>query len=228
MNDSAFSKQSTAPTSPTLKGALRSLILSLLINVGFPLLLIYILTTYMHTSEFIALSLASLVPIVDSVVEILRHRRLDLIAVFFLLGTSTSILALVLGGPIQLLIIRESFFSGALGLICLLSLIVFPRPLMFYVGRQMLTGNDPVRLQRFNENWQNPTMRASHRLVTSVWGVALIGEFLVRIVLALTLPTTIAFSLGSTILTITLAATFFWTFVYIARMRRKLAATETK
>ena len=171
--------------------------------------------------------MASLVPILDSVVEVTRHRRLDLVAIFFLLGTLTSILALVLGGPIQLLVIRESFFSGALGLICLLSFIVFPRPLMFYVGRQMLAGNDPVRIQRFNENWQNPAARASHRLVTSVWGVALLGEFLVRLVLALTLPTTLAFSLGSTVMSITLAAAFLWTFAYIARSRRKQVALET-
>lgn len=219
-------QQSQTPQLPSanLKDALKGLAVSLIINVGVPLLTIYLLTTYAHASEVLALSIASLIPILDSVYEVARHRRLDLVAIFFLLGALTNILALVLGGPVQLLIIRESFFSGALGLFCLLSLFVLPRPLMFYAGRQMLTGNDPIRVQRFNDNWvKNPAIRAGNRLVTTIWGVALLGEFIVRVIIALMLPTTLAYSLGSTIFTITLAATSLWTFAYIARARRKAA-----
>ena len=53
MTNSVISEQTPLPAGGTLKGALRGLALSLLINVGLPLLLIYILTTYMHASELL-------------------------------------------------------------------------------------------------------------------------------------------------------------------------------
>jgi hypothetical protein len=200
--------------------AVKGLLLSLLINVALPLLLIYWLTGYIHLTEVTALSIASIVPVLYSVFEVIRERKLDLIALFFLLGILTNIVAVFLGGNARLLVIRESFFTGALGLCCFLSLLL-PRPLMFYVGRQMIAGKDPERLARFNAGWQHPYARFVHRLITTVWGCAFIGEFIVRVFLALTLPVSLAYSLGSTILIIVLALTFTWTFAYIRYASRK-------
>jgi hypothetical protein len=139
-----------------------------------------------------------------------------------LLGTLTSILAIFLGGDARLLIIRESFFTGALGLVCLLSLLM-PRPLMFYVGRQMLAGNDVTKLANYNASWQNPYGRFVHRLITTVWGLAYVGEFIVRVILAYTLPPTEAFALGSTLLVVVTAGAFIWTFAYIRHTRQRTA-----
>ena len=207
-----------------MKGfAIKDIVVSLLINVGIPLLIIYTLTTHIHTSEFIALSVASIVPIGYSIFEVVRDRRLDLISIFFLLGIVTNIVAILLGGNVRLLIIRESFFSGALGLACFISLLLH-RPLMFYVGRQMLAGNDPARLATYNATWEDLATRAGHRLITTVWGAALLGEFIVRVIIAYTLPTTTAYALGTAIFTIVLASTFAWTFAYIRIMRQRAIA----
>ncbi|WP_126556761.1 VC0807 family protein [Dictyobacter kobayashii] len=203
------------------KEALRDLVISLLINVAVPLLLVYLMTTYLRFSELVALSVGSIVPIIHSVLELARKRRLDLVAVFFLLGVLTNVVAIFLGGNPQLLVIRESFFTGALGLFCLLSLLVMPRPLMFYVGRQMMVGNDPVRIQRFNASWQDRYVRSVHRIITIVWGVAMVGEFLSRVLIAYTLPVTLAYAIGVTILTCTLAGTFAWTLAYIRYATRE-------
>ncbi len=200
--------------------AIKGLLLSLLINVGLSLLAIQILTSYFHTSEIMALSIASLIPILNSVREVVSERKLDLIAIFFLLGIITNIVAIVMGGSARLLVIRESFFTGALGLICFISLLL-PRPLMFYVGRQMLAGKDPVKLAEFNAGWQNPYVRSVHRLITIVWGCALVGEFIVRVIIAYTLPLRVAFALGGTLLAVVLATTFAWTFAYIRYARKK-------
>jgi hypothetical protein len=200
--------------------AIKGLLISLVMNVGLPLLVIQILTSYWHTSEITALSIASIIPILNSVREVVSEHKLDLIAIFFLLGIITNIVAIVIGGNAQLLVIRESFFSGALGLVCFISLLL-PRPLMFYTGRQMLAGKDPVKLAEFNAGWQNPYVRAVHRLITVVWGCALVGEFIVRVIIAYTLPLRVAFALGSTILAVTLAVTLAWTFAYIRYARKK-------
>jgi len=207
------------------KLSIKDLLISLVLNVGVPLLIAYLLERYMHTSEVVALSIASIVPIVNTIVELVRNRRLDLIAIFFLLGLLTSIIAVFLGGSAQLLVIRESLFTGALGLACFFSLLL-PRPLMFYVGRQMMAGKDEAKLYQFNTGWQKPTVRFAHRLITTVWGCALVGEFLVRLVISYTLPATVAYGLGSTILIITIAVTFAWTFGYARYLRRKSEAQK--
>ena len=204
---------------------IRRLFVSLVINVGLPLLIIYLLTHYAHTTELTALSVAAIIPLLSTIVELVQHRRLDIIAIFYLLGTLTSILAISLGGDARLLIIRESFFTGALGLVCLISLL-FPRPLMFYVGRQMFAGNDATKVANFNAAWQNPRARFVHRLITTVWGCAFVGEFILRVIIAYTLPPTVAFGLGSTILIIVTAATFIWMFAYIRRVQQRSTSIQ--
>lgn len=160
-------------------------------------------------------------------VEVIRHRRLDIIAIFYLLGTLTSIAAIFLGGDARLLIIRESFFTGALGLVCLISLLL-PRPLIFYVGRQMLAGNDAAKVANFNGMWHNSHARFVHRLITAVWGSVYVVEFILRVILAYTLPPTLAFGLGSTLLIIVTAATFIWTFTYIRRVQKRNAQVQVQ
>ncbi len=209
------------------KLSLKDLFISLLLNVGLPLLIVFWLEKSAHTTEIVALSIASVVPILSSLVELARNRRLDLIAIFFLLGLLSSIAAIFLGGSPQLLVIRESFFTGTLGLACFVSLLL-PRPLMFYVGRQMLCGNDTAKLALFNAGWNNPYTRFVHRLITSVWGAALLGEFLLRLLISYTLAATVAYGLGSTILIVTIAVTFAWTFAYIRRVRSKIEATRDR
>lgn len=205
------------------KLSLKDLFISLLLNVGLPLLIVFLLEKSAHTTEIAALSIASVVPLLSSLVELARNRRLDLIAIFFLLGLLSSIVAIFLGGSPQLLVIRESLFTGTLGLACFVSLLL-PRPLMFYVGRQMLCGNDTPRLAQFNAGWNNPYTRFAHRLITSVWGTALFGEFLLRLLISYTLTATVAYGLGSTILIVTIAVTFAWTFAYIRRVRRRISS----
>jgi hypothetical protein len=73
-------------------------------------------------SELTALIFATAFPIPKSAYGLMRRRELDPIAVLALLGIATSILALVLGGGPRLLLIRESFFTGAFGIVCLISL----------------------------------------------------------------------------------------------------------
>ena len=206
---------------------IRGLLVSLVINVGLPLLIIYVLTHYAHTTELTALSIAAIVPLVSTIVELVRHRRLDIIAIFYLLGTLTSSVAIFLGGDARLLIIRESFFTGALGLVCLVSLLL-PRPLMFYVGRQMFAGNDATKVANFNAAWRNPYARFVHRLITAVWGCVYVCEFILRVLIAYTLPPTVAFGLGSTLLIIATAGTFIWMFAYLRHVRQRSTLTSVQ
>jgi hypothetical protein len=206
---------------------LRGILFSLALNVAIPLLLYNVCKNNYHTSDVVALSIAAIFPICDSIFEVVLHRQLDLIALLSVLGAVTSIVGVLLGGDAKLLLIRESFFTAALGLACFISFLL-PRPLMFYFGRQMMAGKDAAKLAAFNGQWKLPRIRFAHRLITFVWGCAFLGEFLVRIVLVLTLPPVLVLAFAPIITNGIVVGMILWTFAYVRNVRRKLEAQMDK
>lgn len=204
---------------------IRGLLISIVLNAVFPFILYTLTKRYISSSELVALSVAAVFPIVTSIFDVVRSHRLDFIAILALLGIITSVIGVLLGGDPKLLLIRESFLTGALGLACFVSLLM-PRPLMFYVGRQFMAGNDPAKIAAFNAQWQIPRARQVHRLITTVWGVAYVGEFILRVILVYTLPAGVVLIVspfmtgGATVLAIV------WTFSYVRRVSSRARAAQ--
>lgn len=207
---------SNAPTTQTSSTGfnIRGLLVSIVINAAIPFLLYTLTKKYISSSEVVALSIAALFPIFDSIFGIIRHRQLDLIAVLALLGIVVSLVGVLLGGDPKILLIRESFLTGALGIACFVSLLL-PRPLMFYFGRQMMAGRDPVKITQFDAQWQYPYARFVHRLITVVWGIAYVGEFILRVILVYTLPVSVVLLISPFLLGGITVATIVWTFAYV-------------
>ncbi len=170
-----------APNSEN-KSIIISLIWDIALNATIPVVCYFLAKRFISPSELTALIFATAFPLLKSAYDLIRRRELDPVAMLVLLGIVTSILALFLGGDPRVLLIRESFFTGAFGVACLISLI-FPRPIMFYFGRFFMAGKDPQKRETFNARWQNPVARRGHRLVTLVWGLVYAGEFLTRIIM---------------------------------------------
>lgn len=207
--------------SSTARGTdLRPILRSIVLNAVVPVVLYSLSKHYLAASEVVALSIAAIFPAVDSGWGVIRRRRLDVIALIALLSIAVSIVGVALGGSPKILLIRESFFTGALGLACFLSLLL-PRPLMFYFGRQFMAGDDPVRIERFNAQWRKPAVRRLHRLITIVWGAAFGGEFILRVVLVLTLPPVVVLAVTPFVTGAVVALTIAWTFAYVRRRLRE-------
>src|SRR4051794_30274159 len=100
------------------KGLYKGLLISLSFNVGIPLLLYYLTKSYLNASDVVALSVACIFPVVNNIVEIIRHRRLDFFGLIFLVGAVISTALTLLGGSTQFILIRESMITGAYGLLC--------------------------------------------------------------------------------------------------------------
>jgi hypothetical protein len=92
----------------------------------------------------------------------------------------------LISGSVFFALIKESFLTGVFGALCLGSLFV-QRPLLFYIVRQFVAGEDAERLAWWNGLWQYPDFRRGMRFVTFVWGIAYIAEALLRVVFAITL-----------------------------------------
>jgi hypothetical protein len=225
-NSSQHNPASGRPGSPRL---LRSVVLSAIVPAG----IYWCAKHFASSSEVAALCAASVFPLLYSLCEFVERRSYDLIAIFSLLGIAVSLVGVYLGGSVKILLIRESLFTGALGLACLISLLL-PRPLMFYVGRQFMTGNDPTLVAAFDARWQYPYARYVNRLITVVWGLAYLGEFTLRVVLVNMLSPALVLVISPFLLGGITTAAVVWTVAYVryaekrgAEMRRQREEAES-
>ena len=208
------------PPAGPARRVVRGLLISIVLNALVPVLLYHLAKHYLSAAEVTALGAAALFPLGLSILDLSRTRMLDPVALVSLMSIAVSMVAVTLGGSPKLLLIRESFFTGAFGIACFVSL-ALPRPIMFYFGRHFAAGRDPASIAEFDSGWQRLEFRHVARLITVVWGVASLLEFLVRVALVYTLPPAAVLVVSPIILGGLLIATIVWTFAYIRRMRAR-------
>src|SRR5689334_14493022 len=169
------------------KGAtILSLLSSIVINAALPIVIYWAMKTYANSSDFVALVASGVPSLIDSIVGVIRRKRIDLLAGIVLFGIITSLATMALGGSPKIYLIRESFFTAAFGLAYLVSLF-FPRPLAFYFARHFATGNNPENIRWFDSLWQYQQFRHTMRVVTVVWGISFLFEAALRTYLVIVL-----------------------------------------
>lgn len=206
----------------------RSVLPMLVLDVACPYLTYRLIRQYVPgLSVVFALALSGVFPALANIASILRTRTLDIIGMIVLVGIGVSIAAAFAGGDPKIVLIRESFVTGALGIVCLLSLL-WRRPLLFYIGREFTAGHDPARVAQFDGIWQYPNARRTFRIMTIVWGLGWVGEFLLKIaeVLILSIPQVLIIgpiiSNGATI------GLIVWTIRYARRSRERQTRTTQR
>lgn len=199
--------------------SLRQAVPSLIFDAVLPVVTFDVLTR-MGVSTLSALVAGGIFPAANIARGWFKSHRLDalgmIVLTFLVLGTATSLIS----GNVFFALIKDSFMTALFGLICLGSLLG-ARPLMFYVSRQFVAGEDPQRIEWWNGLWKYPTFSSAMRFVTAGWGVVYLAEAAVRVLfaLALTPATVVAISpvmaFGVTI------AMIAWTRRYMMAMRER-------
>ncbi|WP_088012401.1 VC0807 family protein [Gottfriedia acidiceleris] len=187
------------------------IIFTLVINGILPWVIYVVLSDYM--SSILALSIATLIPLVDNVVHLWKHKRLDAFGGLMLFTLILTLLLVFLGGSEKILLVRESLITASVGIIFLVSLF-FKRPIMFYLGMRFIQNN------RFAENWNIKYFRFVMRLMTFVWGIMLLAEAIVRIIMVYNLSTERYLLFSNYVLYGFIGAAILWTIIY----RRKSAS----
>jgi len=195
---------------------------SIVLNMAVPVALYQLSLRYLSPSEYEALVFATLFPLGESLWGLLRERQMDPIAVMVLLGILVDGVALALGGSPKLLLVRESFVTGAFGLACFASLLLMPRPLMYYFGRFFMAGNDPARRRRYDASWAFPEVRRGQRWVTALWGVVFTGELALRLIFVYWLAPAEVLVVSPLVLGILTIAAIAWSLAFAARMRQRI------
>lgn len=201
---------------------IRDISWSIVLNMAMPVLLFQLSLHYISRSEYAALVLATLFPLGESAWGLLRQRRLDPIAVMVLLGIVVDAGALALGGSPKLLLVRESFVTGAFGVACFVSLLFTPRPLMYYFGRFFMAGKDPLRRARYEASWSFPEIRRGQRLVTGIWGAVFTGELGLRLAIVFWLSPAAVLVVSPLVMGVLTILTIAWSLAFAARMRKQV------
>jgi hypothetical protein len=180
-------------------------IFTLLINGIVPWALYVWLSDYM--SSMSALTIATMVPLADNIVHLIKHRKPDAFGALMLVTFILTMVLVLLGGSEKILLVRESLVTASVGLIFLGSLL-FGKPLMFHMAARFIGKND------FVSNWNYPYFRFVMRLMTIVWGIALTAEAAVRVVMVYELSTAHYLALSNFVLYGFIGAAVLWTVVY--------------
>lgn len=162
-----------AGRSETRRPALKSVLeIAGLVLVNF--LLPYAI--YVESASFLgklhALILASIPPIGWSIVEFIRTRRIDAVSTMVVASIVLSLLALIGGGSVSDLQLRQNFVTAAIGLGFLVSAAI-GRPLIYQLARAAKMRTSPAEVERFERLRGNHHFRRTMMIMTLVWGIGL-------------------------------------------------------
>lgn len=173
--------------------SLRALLPTLIFDIGGTMLVYYLLLPDFPKTSILPLLGASLVPVISNVFNFVRRRSFDVVGIIVLIGLLAGLAGAAFGGGQRLLLVRESFITGVLGIVLIVSGLL-RKPLGYYVVREFLTANEALPAERFRAVWVSGYFRRGIRVMTIGWGVLLLAEFCLRVFMAFTMS--VAFVLG--------------------------------
>ena len=166
-----------------------------------------------------ALLASSAPPILWSVIEFARHRRLDALSVPVVAGIALSLLALVGGGGGRFLQLREKLVTGVIGLASLGSALI-GKPLIYELARASMRRKSKGQAQQFEALQVHAGFRRTMTVMTLVWGLGLIADVAVSVMLVFTLSIRADLIVNPLIGCGTMGALSLWSFLYGLRARR--------
>ena len=122
-----------------------------------------------HWGDVDALIASSAPPILWSLVEFARRRRVDALSILVLSGIALSLLAYAGGGGVRMLQLREKLVTALIGCIFLGSAII-RKPLIYQLARATLARRGSAELSGFEALRDNPFFRRTMTVMTLVWG----------------------------------------------------------
>ena len=188
----------------------------LLISLVGPVLIYRLAAPYMPATD--ALLLAGVLPLIRVGFGLIGHQRLNLIGVFSLLTVALKIfLALVLKDT-RLVLVGDSLITALYGVILLASLRMSP-PLLMRLIESVLPNAPWAQSLPFQQRASQPGARPVLTIITAVWGIGLLLECGVQVMLVFTLSVEQVLLLSPVVRYGMWAALLLWA-IFFARRRR--------
>ncbi|MEV6769363.1 VC0807 family protein [Nocardia sp. NPDC051030] len=160
----------------------------LILELGLPLAGYYGLHAA-GFSQWISLLGAGLLATPAVVYTVVKQRKVDLMVLFSLsIVVLGALMSLVTGDP-RVLLVRDSWLFGALGL-WVLGTLATSKPFMLVASRAIVTAKIGAEgARQYEARWDaQPEFRRGLRVLTAVWGMGFALDAVVRVALAYTLP----------------------------------------
>ena len=128
-----------------------------------------------HYGDTFSLIASAIPPLLFSIYELIKTRRVDAISVLVVAGIVFTVGATAMGGSARLIQIRDALVTGAIGVMFLVTL-AMKRPMIFYLARATMARDTEAGAAAFETIWNRPGVPAMFQLMTAVWGVGLIAQ----------------------------------------------------
>ena len=171
-----------------LPEAMRALFISLFINALCPYVLYRLLEPRFAPESLLPLALSGLFPLLGLVVGFATRRALDIIGLFALVEVSVAMVTTVMAHSASSALLGRALQNSVLSAIFFIS-VLLGRPIMLYVARQFVTGNNAGYRARFDQIANRPDTKRVYKVMTLVWAAALLTKNIVGVPLALSLST---------------------------------------
>lgn len=161
----------------------REILLNLAVNVAAPLAVFYGLRA-LGVGQWLALMLGVIPPGLRAVQTVAERRRVDALALFVLSFLLLTVAVSFLSGSPRFLLAKDGWMTGVAGAWILGTLLRTP-----FMHQFVLSVTTGAHRERAEANWRDsPTYRRVMRGATAIWGVGLVLDAGVRVVLAYALP----------------------------------------
>ncbi|WP_329456197.1 VC0807 family protein [Streptomyces sp. NBC_01497] len=160
----------------------------LLVDVAVPLAIYYGLTKAFGVDTVPALVISSVPPAISTVWTALTRRTLNALGALMLTVNIVGIGVSLLTGDPRLMLAKDGAVSSTIGIAILLSAIG-GAPLMATAVKPLLVKGDAAKGARWDTLSAAPgAFRTTQRLHSAIWGLALLGDCVARVICAYTLP----------------------------------------
>jgi hypothetical protein len=169
----------------------------LLIDVGIPLGIYYLLRDRFGASLWLSLALSSVGPAVRAIAGLVAERKVNLLAVLILVVNLAGIGVSFLTGNPRAMIAKDSIVSSVIAF-AILGSVVLRRPLMSAGLKPFVTKGRTERMAAWDRlSTTSARFRGLELAFSTIWGLALLAECAARLVGAYTLPVTTMVWLGT-------------------------------
>jgi hypothetical protein len=179
----------TAPTATTASPGKQKLraFLPLLVDLVVPTV-VYLILAQLGVPPVWALTLAGVATGVSTAVGTIRRRRLDGVGILVIVEIATSVGLLFLTDDPRLVLLKPSLYTLMAAVFLLITCVV-GRPMVYQAATPIATGGDPLRLAAYRQAWvESAQFRFRERMMTAVFGGALLIEAVLRGVIIYALP----------------------------------------
>jgi hypothetical protein len=192
----------------------------LVFDLALPVLTYFALTGY-GVSKLRALCAGGVFPALNIGRTWIQSRRIQPLGVIVITFIAIGTAAALVSGSVFVALIKDFLLAGTFGLLCLGSLYAPPRPLMFYLLRQFVAGDDPTRLHWWDGLWQRAPFRTAQRRVTAVWGIGYVLQAVIGVTCAWWLQPAQVVIIAPIMAVAALAALAAWTRWYLLGLREQ-------